>query len=109
MLAQARGASLEVVVPRSTVISEHVVVIADRNVKPWEQEVVEAFVAFLWSEEAQKAFTHYYFRTVTDGALNEAVPEFHRVDRPFTVQDLRGWGQAYSEIVHGVWEERILE
>lgn len=109
LLAQARGAALEVVTPRSTVMSEHVVVIVDRNVKPWEQEVVEAFVTFLWSEAAQEALTHYYFRAVTDEALNQAVPEFQGIERLFTVHDLGGWGRAYPEIIHGVWEEQILE
>jgi sulfate/thiosulfate-binding protein len=109
LLAQARGATLGVVIPRSTVVSEHVAVIVDRNVKPWEREVVEAFVAFLWSDTVQQAFTHYYFRAVTDEALNEAVPEFHEVERRFTVQDLGGWGHAYPEIIHGVWEKQIVK
>jgi sulfate/thiosulfate-binding protein len=74
LLIQARGAGLEVVTPRSTIMSEHVAVIVDRNVQTWEQEVVEAFVSFLWSEAAQESFTHYYFRSVTDEALNQAVP-----------------------------------
>ena len=107
LLSQARGAALEIVVPRSTVMSEHVVVIVAKNVKLWEREVVEAFVAFLWSEEAQELLTRYYFRAVIDEALNEAVPEFHEVERPFTAQDLGGWGQAYPEIIHGIWEEQI--
>lgn len=109
LLAQARGATLEVVTPRSTVMSEHVVVIVDGNVQPWEREVVEAFVAFLWSEAAQEAFPRYYFRAVTDEALNQAVPEFHEIERPFTVHDLGGWERAYPEIIHGVWEEQILK
>ena len=108
LLAQARGAALKVVTPRSTVMSEHVVVIVDRNVQSWERGVVEAFVSFLWSETAQEAFTRYYFRAVTDESLNQAVPEFHEVERPFTVRDLGGWGRAYPEIIE-VWAERILE
>ena len=109
LLAQARGASLEVVTPRCTVMSEHVAVIVDRNVQPWEREVVEAFVSFLWSEAAQEAFTHFYFRAVTDETLNQAVPEFHEIEQPFTVHDLGGWGQAYPEIIHRIWEEQILK
>ncbi len=109
LLAQARGAALEVVTPPSTIMSEHVAVIVDRNVQPWEREVVEAFVSFLWSEAAQEAFTHYYFRAVTDESLNQAVPEFRQVERPFTVHDLGGWEQVCPEIIHEVWEDRILE
>jgi len=54
-------------------------------------------------------FIGYYFRAVTDEALNQAVPELHEIERPFTVHDLGGWGQAYPEIIHRVWEERILK
>ena len=107
LLAQARGATLEVVVPPSTFMSEHSVVIVDRNVRPWEREVVEAFVDFLWSEEAQQALTRYYFRAVTDEALNEAVPEFATIEHPFTVQELGGWGRVYPEIIHGAWEDSL--
>jgi len=109
LLAQARGADLEVVTPRSTVMSEHVAVSVDRNVQPWEREVVEAFVAFLWSETAQEAFSRYYFRAVTDEELSQAAPEFHEIEQPFTVHDLGGWGRAYPEIIHGVWEEQLLK
>jgi sulfate transport system substrate-binding protein len=109
LLAQARGATLEVDAPDGTFVSEHAAVIVDRNVKPWEREVVEAFVDFLWSEEAQRAFTRYYFRAVTDEVLNEAVPEFHSIERPFTVQDLGGWGRAYPEIIQGVWAEQLSQ
>ena len=102
--ARSRGAEIEVVVPHSTIMSEHVVVIVDRNVADWEREVVTGFVNFLWSETAQKTFTRYYFRAVTNEALNQAVPEFHKIERLFTVQDLGGWGQAYPEIIQGVWK-----
>jgi sulfate/thiosulfate-binding protein len=118
MLAQDRGATFEIVPPRSTIISEHLVVIVDQNVKRSERDVVEAFVAFLWSDTAQEAFTRYYFRPVTVEALNRlatsdeaiepALPYFYEIERPFTVQDLGGWGQAYSEIIHGIWEEQIV-
>ena len=45
--------------------------------------MVEAFVAFLWSETAQEAFSRYYFRAVTDEELSQAVPEFHEIEQPF--------------------------
>lgn len=111
LLARNRGAALDIVVPHSTVMSEHVLVIVDENIKPWEREVVEAFTAFLWSERAQTAFTRYYFRAVTDDALNKAVPEFdeNEIRHSFTAQDLGGWGQAYPEIIRGVWEKLVPE
>lgn len=117
LLAQSRGASIEVITPSRTIMSEHVTVLVDHNVDRWEREVVDAFVSFLWSETAQNAFTRYYFRPVTADALEAlaadsasataALPSFPEVERPFTVQDLGGWGQVYPEIIRGVWEEEI--
>jgi len=107
LLARSRGAAIEVIVPPATIMSEHVVVMVDSNVDPWERDGVSAFISFLWSDTAQKAFTRYYFRAVTDEALNQAVPEFSAIQRPFTVDDLGGWGRAYPEIIHAIWEEQI--
>jgi sulfate/thiosulfate-binding protein len=112
-LAQSRGANFEIVIPRSTIMSEHLAVIVDRNVKRAEQDVVEAFVNFLWSEPAQQALANYYFRPVTLEAPTllttdeqQALPPLS--DSTFTVQDLGGWGHAYPEIIHGVWEEQAI-
>lgn len=106
--AQTRGAALEVVVPPRTIMSEHVVVTVDRNVRPTERDVVAAFVDFLWGESAQAAFARYYFWAVTDDSPNQFVPEHRRAEGTFTVDDLGGWAQAYPEIICAVWEEQIL-
>lgn len=117
LLAKSRGASIEVITPDRTIISEHVAVIVDRNVDSWERAVVDAFVSFLWSEAAQDAFALYYFRPVTSRALasfdvtrsthGPGAPDFAEIREPFTVQDLGGWGQAYSDIIRGIWEEQM--
>ena len=107
LLARSRGASIEIVMPPSTIMTEHVAVIVDRNVTVGERAMVQAFIDFLWSEDIQTKLTRYYFRAVVDDALNQAVPEFSAIARPFTVLDLGGWGQVYPEIIRGIWEERI--
>jgi sulfate transport system substrate-binding protein len=117
LLAQSRGACLELITPSRTVLSEHVAVLVDHNIDRWESEIVNAFVSFLWSETAQNAFTRYYFRPVTAEALEAlaadnasstgTLPSFPEIEQPFTVQDLGGWGQVYPEIIRGIWEEQI--
>ncbi|HUW13402.1 MAG TPA: substrate-binding domain-containing protein [Anaerolineae bacterium] len=106
LLAQERGATLEIVMPNRTVMSEHVAVIVDRHVKADERDVVEGLVAYLWSQTAQQSFVRYYFRAVIDEALNDAEEAFHDIPNGFTVQDLGGWGQVYAEVIHGAWEEQ---
>jgi sulfate transport system substrate-binding protein len=101
LLARSRGAAIEVVIPRSTIVSEHWPFV-DRNVAGLGARS-QRIVNFLWSETAQKSFTRYYFRAVTDDKFNQAVSEFHKIERPFTVQDLGGWGRVYPEIIQGAW------
>jgi sulfate transport system substrate-binding protein len=100
LLAQSRGAEIEIIMPQSTIMSEHVAIVVDRNVKSSERKIVEAFISFLWSNTAQRALTRFYFRSVTDDELNQAVPEFQNIENPFTVNDLGGWDFAYPEIIN---------
>ncbi|MCX7681730.1 MAG: substrate-binding domain-containing protein [Anaerolineae bacterium] len=107
LLAKARGASLEIVIPPRTVVSEHVAAVVEHNVKPWEREGVNAFMDFLWSEQAQRAFTRYYFRSATDETLNDPAAGFGALAQPFTADALGGWGEAYPEIIQWTIEELL--
>ena len=107
MLMREAGAAVEVVVPRSTIFSEHPAVIIDRNVTAEERAAVEAFADYLWSAEAQAAFVKYHFRSVTDEALNDANADFARIELPFTVELFGGWARAYPEIIERVWRDQV--
>ncbi|HEX6383043.1 MAG TPA: substrate-binding domain-containing protein [Anaerolineae bacterium] len=105
---RARGRlAADIVYPPSTVLSEHTVVVIDKNIDPEERELVDAFVAFLWSEAAQRIFVEYGFRSV-DETLNEANPGFGQIARPFTVDDVGGWPQVKEEIIEAIWKGRVL-
>jgi sulfate/thiosulfate-binding protein len=107
LLMKEAGQPVEVVVPRSTIFSEHPVVIVERNVQPGERPVVEAFVKYLWSEEAQRAFVKYHFRSATDESLDAANPGFAKIEMPFTVELFGGWSRAYPEIIEAVWRDKV--
>jgi sulfate/thiosulfate-binding protein len=110
LMMRAAGAPFEVVVPRSTIFSEHPAVVIDQNVSPEERPLLDAFVQYLWSDEAQRAFVKYHFRSVKHEEFNNANPEFARVELPFTVGDLfGGWQRAYPEIIDGVWRRQVKE
>lgn len=105
---RARGRlAAEPVYPYSTILSEHTVVVLERNISPDQRELVDAFVNFLWSEEAQRIFVAYGFRSV-DESLNSANPDFGYIAAPFVVADLGGWIAARDNIVNAVWKERVL-
>ena len=104
----ARGQlNAEVVYPSSTILSEHTVVVIDKNMSAEQRDLVQAFVAFLWSSTAQAIFVEYGFRSVNE-PLNAANPSFGTIPAPFLVADLGGWPQAKRDIIEAIWKERVL-
>ncbi|MGD2207134.1 MAG: substrate-binding domain-containing protein, partial [Anaerolineae bacterium] len=102
LLAQERGALLEIVMPPRTIVAEHVAVIIDDNVTPSERSVTQAFLDYLLGEAGQQALSRYHLRPADlDG---EPFPE---IPQPFAVEDLGGWSQAYSRLVGGLWQTEI--
>ena len=102
-LARERGIPLEIVVPPSTIVAQHAAVIVDDNVTPAERPVAEAFVHYLLSDAGQQILGQYHLRPT---AL-QADP-FPMLEEPFTVDDLGGWSEAYSEIVEDLWQASIV-
>ncbi|MBC7933200.1 MAG: hypothetical protein H7Z38_21765 [Rubrivivax sp.] len=92
--------------PRSTIFSEHPAVVIDRNVTAEERPLIDAFMQYLWSDEAQQAFVKYHFRSVTHEEFNAANKEFARIELPFTVEMFGGWPRAYPEIIEAVWRKQ---
>lgn len=105
---RARGRlAADIIYPPSTILSEHTVVVIDKNVMPAERELIGAFLDFLWSETAQRIFVEYGFRSV-DESLNQANRNFGQIARPFTVADLGGWPQVKEQIIEAIWKGRVL-
>ncbi|MBK9707550.1 MAG: substrate-binding domain-containing protein [Acidobacteria bacterium] len=101
----AKKNDYEMIVPRSTIFSEHPVIILDRNMPAAKYAIVELFVRYLWEQPSQEAWVKAGFRSVTDEGLNR---NFANIEIPFYVRDLGGWSKAYPEIIEGVWKNRIL-
>jgi len=101
------NAPIELVIPQSTIFSEHPAVIIDRGLKPEKRAVVEAFLNYLWSDEAQQAFVKFHFYSVTNDAFNAANKEFGHIELPFTVDYFGGWDKAYPEVIEGVFRDRV--
>ena len=101
------GAPVEVIVPQSTIFSEHPAVVIDRNVTADERAVVQDFLAYLWSDEAQQAFVKYHFRSITNESYNNANAEFSKIETPFTVEMFGGWTRAYPEIIESIFRDKV--
>ena len=107
LLMKQTGADIDVVIPKATIFSEHPAVIVDRNVTAQERPVVHAFLNFLWSDEAQKAFVKYYFRSVTNESFNDANRDFAKIEMPFTVEMFGGWTKAYPEVIEQIFRDQV--
>ena len=56
LLMKESGKPVEIITPQATIFSEHPVVVIDRNVSAEKRPIVNAFLQYLWSDEAQQAF-----------------------------------------------------
>src|SRR5262245_8799621 len=106
LLMKEAKEQVEIVVPEATIFSQHPAVIVDRNVSPAKRPVVEAFMNYLWSNEAQRAFVQYHFRAVGDESLNQTNTKFAAIRMPFTIDYLGGWRRAYPEIIERIWRDQ---
>ena len=107
LLMKAANADIDIVVPVSTIFSEHPVTLIDRNLTAAKRPVVEAFINYLWTDEAQKAFVKFHFRSITNEAFNDENKEFDRIQQPFTVELFGGWDRAYPEIIEAIFRDQV--
>ena len=100
--AKQRGVPLEIIMPKRTILARHFVVIVNENVTSIERPVVEAFQAFLLSDEGQNILKQYYFRPAT--IKSDLLPE---LIHPFTEENLGGWTHAYNNLIEDFWKTEI--
>jgi ABC-type sulfate transport system substrate-binding protein len=103
-LAQERGALIEVVLPNTTINTENVAVIIDENVNQSENKAVNAFMDYLLSKESQQIFAKYNMRPATF-----LYGDFPAIIRPFTIDEIGGWTQAYTQLVERIWEQEFAQ
>ena len=100
-------AAAEIVIPESTILSEHPAVVVDRNVSANDRPVIDAFMKYLWTEEAQRTFVKFHFRSVTSDALTQENKELATIKYPFTVDYFGGWAKAYPDVIEGVFRDQV--
>jgi sulfate transport system substrate-binding protein len=98
---------VEIIIPEATIFSEHPAVVVDRNVSAAERPVIDAFMQYLWSDEAQKDFVKFNFRSVTNDPFNKENPELADIKYPFTVDYFGGWDKAYPDVIERVFRDQV--
>jgi len=107
LLMKEAKAPIEVVVPQSTIFSEHPAVVIDKNITAAKRPIVDAFMQYLWSDEAQQAFVKYHFYSSTNDAFNQANTAFGRIEMPFTIEYFDGWDKAYPEVIEQIFRDQV--
>lgn len=107
LLMKEANAPIEIVVPRSTIFSEHPVVVIDKNVSSDKRQIIDAFMQYLWDDEAQQAFVKFHFYSTTNEAFNQANTGFGRVELPLTIEYFGGWDKAYPEVIEKIFRIQV--
>ncbi|MGI8836577.1 MAG: sulfate ABC transporter substrate-binding protein [Pyrinomonadaceae bacterium] len=107
LMKGAKKTPVDIVVPKATIFSDHPAVVIDKNVSAGKRAVVDAFLQYLWSDEAQQAFVKYHFYSVTNEAFNTQNAEFGHIEMPFDVSYFGGWEKAYPQVIEGIFRDRV--
>lgn len=107
LLMKQAGTPVQIVVPQATIFSEHPAVVIDRTVSAARRPVIDAFMQYLWSEEAQRAFVKYHFRSTTNDALNQENKQLATIEMPITIDYFGGWIKAYPEVIEAIFRDQV--
>jgi sulfate/thiosulfate transport system substrate-binding protein len=107
LMKEGKKTPVEIVVPQATIFSEHPAVVVDRNVTAANRAAVEAFIQYLSTEEAQRAFVKYHFRSISFENLNQENKELAKIGMPFTIDYFGGWGKAYPDVIEAVFKNQV--
>jgi sulfate transport system substrate-binding protein len=108
LLREMKGRKYGMVIPSSTIRIDNPVALIDANVeKHGNREVVEAFIEFLRSPEAQRAFAEYGFRSVLPDVQAEFSDRYPEPADLFTIDDLGGWTAVRRDLFSqdGIWAQ----
>lgn len=92
LVARQAGRHYDYIVPRSTILIENPVAVVDRYAdRHGVREAAEAFVEFLWTMEAQRAYAHYGLRPVEQGAGSASPAVYPQIEDLWRIDALGGW------------------
>ena len=92
ILAQQKGEELDYIVPDQTLLIENPVAATSESEGP---ELAQAFVDFLYTDEAQRIFVGKGYRPVVDGI--EGGDDFETPADLFEITKFGGWGEVNAD------------
>ena len=107
LLMKEANAPIEIVIPQSTIFSEHPAVVIDKNISAAKRAVIDAYMQYLWSDEAQQAFVKFHFYSTTNESFNQANPNFGHIEIPFGIDFFDGWDRAYPDVIEKIFRQQV--
>jgi sulfate transport system substrate-binding protein len=99
LVGRQNGQTYEPVLPRATIVIENPVAVVDAYAtRHHNLDLARAFVDFLRTPEAQRAFTRYGLRSIDESVAREAAANFPQPAEPFTIRDLGGWPAVQRDL-----------
>lgn len=97
-IIQEFGANFEIVYPKTTVLAENPVAVVDKVVdKKGTRKQAEAYLKYLWSEEAQAIAAKHNLRVRSEKVMAAHAKQFPKV-ATFTVDEVfGGWKKAQAD------------
>ncbi len=88
----------EMITPSISILAEPSVAVVDENVeKDGTREVAEAYLSYLYTDEAQELIGEYYYRPTNEEILESFSDQFDLDIDMCTIDDFGGWDQAYED------------
>jgi sulfate transport system substrate-binding protein len=112
LVGQQGGQDYELIIPRSSILIENPIAIVDTYVdKHGNREAVEAFVAFLFTKEAQEIFARYGLRSVDPEVAKATAAQYPPLEDLFKIDYFGGWGEATPKYFgdDGIYTKAIAE
>lgn len=95
LVGQQNGQDYELVIPRSSILIENPVAVVDTHVdKHGTRDVAEAFVAFLFTTEAQEIFASHGLRSLDVDVAAATSDQYPPLEDLFTIAFFGGWASA---------------
>ena len=112
LVGRQSGNTYELVIPTSTILIQNPIAVVDASVdKHGTREVAEAFIAFLYSTQAQEIYAEYGLRVVNAEVAAAHTDIYPEVTDLFTVEYFGGWDTIMTDIFgeEGIYNQAILQ
>jgi len=112
LVGRQSGASYERVIPTSTILIENPIAVVDAYVdQHGTREVAEAFIDFVYTEEAQQVYAEHGLRVVNPEVGAKSADVYPEVLDLFTVDYFGGWDRVMVDIFgeSGAYTKAVLQ